>query len=169
MRLAFLALLSLSVPALAFDADAWLAKRAALDADAERMRGVYTNCVAQVGSAAEDVVIPVEFFDNGTVKSSISARKAQYFLDSGLVWAEGVTVRQFKPDGVAVEASVEAESCVVDRKSKTGWAEGHARITVSGTTVDGDGIYFSFSEEFVKILSKVVVESTDLKFEGVKL
>ena len=43
------------------------------------------------------------------------------------------------------------------------------KITVSGTTVQGEGIYFSFPEEFVKILSKVVVESTDLKFEGVKL
>ena len=169
MRLAFLALLSLSVPALAFDADAWLAKRARLDTDAERMRSVYTNCNANVSAAAEDVVIPIEFFASGTVKSSISAARAQYFLDSGLIWAEGVVVSQFKPDGVTVEACVEAKSCVVDRKAKTGWAEGAAKITVSGTTVQGEGIYFSFPEEFVKILSKVVVESTDLKFEGVKL
>lgn len=159
----------LALPAAAFDSDAWLAKRAALDADAERMRAAYTNTLAQVDSPAEDITIPIESYPNGTVKASISAKRAQFFLAQDLVWGEGVVAREYAEDGVRVTAQVEANHCVIDRKTRCGWAEGPAKISVSGTTVEGEGIYFSFSEEFVKILSKVVIKSTDLKFEGVKL
>ena len=113
--------------------------------------------------------MPIENYPDGAVKASVAAKKAQFFIDAGYVWGEGVTVCEFEPDGKTVKAEVRAEHCVVDRKTKSGWAEGHTRARYGATTVEGDGIYFSFAEEFVKILSNVVIRSDDLKFEGVKL
>lgn len=152
-----------------FDSAEWLGRRALLDREAERLAGVYSNCVAALQRPAEDITVPIEHYPDGALKATVTAKKAQFFIDAGYVWGEGVTVREFEADGKTERARVYAENCVVDRKTKSGWAPGHAAATYGGTSVEGDGIYFSFAEEFVKILSNVTIESKDLKFEGVKL
>ncbi len=152
-----------------FDSGAWLTKRAMFDREAERLQAAYTNCVANLRTPAENVTVPIEHYPDGAVKASVTARKAQFFLDEGLVWCEGVCVRECGPDGRTERGRVEAESCVIDRETRSGWADGRARATYGRTTVEGRGIYFSFEEEFVKITSEVEITSRDLKFEGVKL
>ena len=165
--LAFLSFSFLLSPfSFAFNSDEWLGKRELFAREAERLRAAYTNCVANLQVPAEDVTIPVETFDDGSVKVMIFAKKAQYFLDKGLVWAEDVTVRRFKPDGT-LEARIEAKNCVVDRFSKSGWAEGQATVTHGKTVFRGKGIYFSSPEAYVKVFFGSDVESTDLKFGGV--
>ncbi len=144
-------------------------KRALLDREAERLQAVYTNCVARLQSPAENVTVPIEHYPDGAVKASVSARKAQFFLESGLVWCEGVCLRECGPDGKTERARVEADACVIDRRTRSGWADGRARAVYGKTTVEGRGIYFSFEEKFVKIMSDVRIVSRDLKFEGVKL
>ena len=161
--MAFASLLSFSL--FAFNSEEWLGKRELFSREAERLRAAYTNCVANLEVPAEDVTIPVETFDDGSVKVMIFAKKAQYFLDRGLVWAEDVTVRRFKPDGT-LEACIEAKNCVVDRFSKSGWAEGPATVTHGKTTFRGRGIYFSAPEGYVKVLEGTDVDSQDLKFGG---
>ena len=156
------------VPSLAFNSEEWLGKRELFAREAERLRAAYTNCVANLQTPADDVTIPVETFDDGSVKVMIFAKKAQYFLDQGLVWAEDVTVRRFKPDGT-LEAYVEAKNCVVDRFSKSGWAEGQASVTHGKTTFRGKGVYFSSPEAYVRVLESSEVESADLKFGGAAL
>ena len=153
------------VPSLAFNSEEWLGKRELFAREAERLRAAYTNCVANLQVPAEDVTVPVETFDDGSVKVMIFAKKAQYFLDKGLVWAEDVTVRRFKPDGT-LEAKIEAKNCVVDRFSKSGWAEGLATVTHGKTVFKGEGVYFSSSEGYVKVVERTDVESKDLKFGG---
>jgi lipopolysaccharide transport protein LptA len=64
-----------------------------------------------------------------------------------------------------VEAEVEAASCVVDRRTKSGWAEGHARARYLKNEVEGDGIYFSFAEEFVTIYANTRIRAKDQKFD----
>ena len=150
---------------LAFNSEEWLGKRELFAREAERLKVAYTNCVAHLETPAEDVTIPVETFEDGSVKVMIFAKKAQYFLDRGLVWAEGVTVRRFKPNGT-LEACIEAKNCVVDRFSKSGWAEGPAKVTHGKTTFRGCGIYFSSPEGYVKVLEGTDVDSLDLKFGG---
>lgn len=152
-----------------FDTEAWLMKRAVLDREAERMQAVYTNCVANLRSPAQNVTVPIEHFPDGSVKASVAAAEAQFFLDSGLIWCRDVCVRQFAQGESEAQAYVKAAHCVIDRKMRCGWAEGEAEVRYSKTVVRGSGIYFSFDEEFVKILSNVRIESQDLKFEGVKL
>ena len=150
---------------LAFDSGAWLGKRELFAREAERLRVAYTNCVANLEVPAEDVTVPVETFDDGSVKVMIFAKRAQYFLDTGLVWAEGVTVRRFKPGG-ELEARIEAKNCVVDRFSKSGWAEGDATVVHGKTTFRGRGVYFSSPDAYVKVFERADVDSQDLRFGG---
>ena len=149
----------------AFNSAEWHGKREVLTREAERLRAAYTNCVAQLQTPAEDVSVPIESFDDGSVKVLVSAKKAQYFLEKGLVWAEGVVVRKFNADGTT-DSSIEARNCVIDRASKSGWAEGPATVVHGKTTFRGKGVYFSTSESYVKVFSDSFIESRDLKFGG---
>ena len=164
MSLLFLASL-LTCSSLAFNSEEWLGKRELFAREAERLRGVYSNCVTRINMPADDVALPVETFADGSVKTRIEAKKAQYFLDKGLVWAEGVKVRRFRADGTQ-EACIEATSCVVDRGSRSGWAEGPASITHGKTTFRGNGVYFSMPDSYVRVLSDSDVESSDVGSYG---
>lgn len=151
-----------------FDPVLWLEKRAALTDEAMRLKAAYNDCLAKVQEPAQDITIPIENYPNGSVKASIYAEKAQFFATSPYVWGEGVKIRQFSEEGVC-QAEIDAKSCIVDRKSRSGWAEGAAKVLYSKTEVDGCDVYFSLSEEYVMILSKTVITSADIKFGGFKL
>jgi len=153
--------------ALAFDSAEWLGKRELFAREAERLRGVYSNCVARLETPAENVSLPVETHEDGAVKVLVSAKKAQYFLDTGLVWAEDVVIRKFRKDG-SEDGRIEAKNCVVDRVSKNGWAEGPASVTHGKTVFRGEGVYFSSPESYVKVFDRSDIESKDLKFGGVQ-
>ncbi len=153
----------------AFDLDAWQAKCAMLDQEAERLQIAYTNCVAQLQKPGEDIVIPIEQHPDGRTKVIISAKKAQFFLDTGFVWCEDVTVKELLPDGITVKAYIAADNCVIDRDTRSGWSQGHTLAQYEDYTVEGNGIYFSFEEEYVKITSKSSILARDVKFKGVKL
>ena len=151
---------------MAFNSSEWHEKRELFAREAERLMAAYTNCVAKLQVPAEDVTVPVETFEDGSIKLIVFAKKAQYFLDSGLVWAEGVEVKKFKKDGT-LDGRIEAKSCVVDRFSKSGWAEGPATVEHGKTTFRGRGVYFSSPESYVKVFDEASVDSADLKFGGV--
>ena len=149
--------------AFAFDSAEWHGKRELFAREAERLMAAYTNCAARVENPAENVTIPVETYEDGSVKVLVKAAKAQYFLKDGLVWAEGVEVKRLAKGG-AVEASLEAQNCVVDRVAKSGWAEGAAKVTQGKATFSGKGVYFSADDYYVKVFGGSVVETSDLKF-----
>lgn len=151
-----------------FSAESWFVRRQERMAEAGRLRVIYNKCVEALRTPAENVTVPVENFEDGSVKTSIFAEKAQFFVDDALVWGEGVVVTHFSEDGEEV-VRLTAQNCVVDRKSKCGWAEGHARLTHGGTTVEGDGVYFSIEEEYVIIAENSKIATTDLKLGGLKL
>ena len=158
--------LAVFVPAfaIAFNSDDWLGKRELLSREAERLQAAYTSCVARLETPAENVTIPLENHPDGSVKSVISASSAQLFLDTGFVWGTNVVVRQMTTNGV-VEAEVTADSCVVDRQMKSGWAEGHAKAVYQANEVEGDGIYFSFPEEFVTIYANTQIRAKDQRID----
>ena len=167
-RICALALLLSLVPsAFAFNSDEWHGKRELMAREAERLRAVYTNCVARLETPAEDVTVPVEMFDDGSVKVIVLAKKAQYFLDTGYVWGEDVTVKRFRQDGT-LDGLIEAKNCVVDRQAKSGWAEGRARVEHGKTVFTGDGVYFSSPDSYVKVFENAAIESQDLKFGGLR-
>jgi len=164
---AILLLLLTTTEAMAFNSAEWLGKRELFAREAERMRGVYSNCVSRLESPAENVTVPIETHPDGSVKVLVSAKKAQYFLDSGLVWGEDVVIRKFRSDG-SEDGRIEAKNCVVDRFSKSGWAEGPATVTHDKTTFRGVGVYFSSSNSYVKVFESSDIDSKDLKFGGVR-
>ena len=138
--------------ALGFSSAAWLEKRGD-DSDVLRLRAAYSDCVKRLESPAENVSIPIETFPDGTVKSRVTAARAHMFPDTGLVWGEKVHVEQFKEGGKPY-ASLDAENCVIDRKTRTGWVEGSAKMVYGDSSVKGRGIYFSLTNEFIKIFSQ---------------
>lgn len=162
-----LCILAASVAMAAFDSTEWLAKREMLTREAERLQAAYTNCLARVKEPAEDVTIPLETFPDGSVKSSIFAKRAVFFADTGMVWAEGVTVKKIDSEGVVV-SQIDAKNCVVDRVTKSGWAEGPAKLRHGTTFFDGEGIYFSSPEGYVMVMKKSQIVSKDLKFGGLQ-
>ena len=151
-----------------FSTQRWLARRSERMADAMRLRNVYLQCVAALRTPAENVTVPVENFDDGSVKTSVFAQKAQFFVEDALVWGEEVVVSHYSETGDVV-ARLTAQNCVVDRKAKCGWAEGPARLVYGGTSVEGSGVYFSIEEEYVIIAKDSCIATSDLKLGGIKL
>lgn len=153
------------LPSFAFDSEGWLGKRELMTREAERLQAVYRTCAGKVTAPAENVTIPVETHADGSVKTVVQAAKAQYFMREGLVWGEGVVVRRLKPDGTD-EACIKAKNCVVDRASRSGWAEGPAVVTQGKSVFRGTGVYFSSGDAYVKVFADSEMESADLREEG---
>lgn len=148
--------------AAAFDCDEWMAKREILSHEAERLQLAYSNCLARIESPSENVKIPIETFADGSIKTFLTAEKVKIFLDSEFIWGEGVDVRH-QQDRASGVAHINAENCVVDRLTKSGWAAGAARLTHESTTCDGEGVYFSSPEGFVSISRNARIVSKNLK------
>lgn len=164
----FLAIsLLLATSAQAFDRGAWLERREVLSREAERLRAAYSNAVASADAPAEDVEVPLETNADGSIRLSISAKKSRIFLKEGLVWASGVAIRRFDEKGAEV-SRVEAEECLFDRATKSGWAEGRAKVVHGGTAFSGEGVYFSAEEEYVMSFGGSRLETKDLGKAGKK-
>ena len=159
---AFAAALLAASCAYAFDVDAWHAKRALHLQEAERLRVAYTNCVARLQQTADNVTLPVETNPDGSVRFVVQARRAQFFLDEGLVWAENVVAKRFDEAG-GLDTRIDARACVVDRHSKSGWAEGAVRVRHGKTTLTGRNAYFSSAESFVRISEAADIQSEDVE------
>lgn len=146
----------------AFDFDGWMAKREILSREAERLQSAYSNCLARIDRPSENVKIPIETFADGSIKTLLTAAKVKIFLDSEFVWGEDVEVRhqQNRESGASC---IVAANCLVDRQTKSGWADGAARLTHESTTCDGEGVYFSSPEGFVSISRNARIVSKNLK------
>ena len=151
----------------AFNTAKWMARREAMTDDAVRLRAAYSNVVGRIDTPSEGIVIPLETNPDGSVRTSVHAAKAQFFSDSPIIWAEKLEMRKFDPDGTE-RLRLEAGSCVIDRLSRSGWVEGHAKVTQGQTVFEGEGVYFSATNAFVSVYSGADLKSADLKFGGVR-
>lgn len=158
----------IGMSAQAFDLAVWRAQRDLHVREAERLRTAYSNCLQHIEHPAEDVMVPVETHTNGAVRLVVQARRAQIFLDTGLVWAENVVVRKLGLDG-EVETRIDARSCVIDRFTKSGWAEGAARVQHQKSSLSGRNVYFSSPESYVRIYESADLKAEGLSTEGVSL
>ena len=142
-----------------FDSAAWAALRVEREAEAARLAKVYEECAGAKFAPAENIVVPVENFEDGSVKTSVAAEKARIFVKEGLIWGEGVKVRQMKEDGKTA-AQIDAENCVVDRETRSGWAKGGAKAAYRDEVeLSGEGVYFSATNEVVMITKDVKLKS----------
>lgn len=166
--LTIFSVMSVSLLVMGFDSVGWLEKRQMLDLEAERLSVALNECENTLQAPAEDVVVPVEAFKNGRIKSQIRAKKAEYFVEKGFVWGKGVTLEEYDENGV-LRGKIDAQSCVVDRDTRSGWAKGHVKAVYGENILEGDGIYFSFAEEYIKISTNSVIQSLDVKIKEIKL
>ena len=143
----------LAAGAAAFSSERWLAKLAD-DSDMLRLRAAFAECATKTVAPAENVSMVLESYPDGTVKSRITAARATIFPDSSYIWAENIHLEQFDATGTNLTAKLDAENCLVDRKTKTGWVDGNASMVYGDATVKGRGIYFSLTNEFIKIFSQ---------------
>ena len=153
--------------AFAFDSGKWLSERGD-DSDAVRLREVYDRRVPEITQPAENVVFPIETNPDGTIKSRLRAGKAYVFLDAGFVWGADVVVEQYEAGGKTATGTLTADNCIVDRKTKTGWVPGNAKIVWGETSVAGRGVHFDLGREYVKIFANTRIESDALGGKGVK-
>lgn len=143
-------------------AQQWMDKRERLDKDAERLQIAYTNCIARLTIPSEDMVIPVETYPDGSVKLVIEAKYANLFDNQKLVWARDVVVRKFDEDGEE-KTRLEAKECIVDRFSKSGWAQGAGKVMQGSNIFKGRNFYFSSPDSFVISYEDSMMEAKDLK------
>ena len=139
-----------------FDSEAWLAQYAD-DTEVERLKAAYAKCAEAATTPAENIVLPIEQYPDGRIKSQLTAARAQFFLDTGFVWGADIVVEQYDEKG-AVTGSLKADNCLVDRKRVTGWVAGNATARMGDVTITGRGIFFAFKREFVKITEDAAIE-----------
>ena len=152
----------------AFDSADWLGQRELLDREAERLCGAYAKYRSLAKDPAESIVVPVESHSDGSIKTSIGAKRAQFFINDGFIWGEGVAVRQLGRDG-SVEMMLDADDCVVDRSTRSGWVEDHAHAEFRNDAVlDGDRVYFSAIEEYLKIYTNTVLRADGKELRSIR-
>lgn len=165
-RLSFMLTIA-GLNAMAFDSTAWFEKKRLHAQEVDRLKTAYDACRKNVLEPAENVTVPVEVFEDGSVRTLIKADMAHFFLATGMIWGKGVKVIQYRRDR-SVEFEITADTCVVDRHSRNGWAPGKAWGRYGGTEISGGGVYFSAHENYVRISENSKIVSSDVKFGEVK-
>ena len=74
-----------------------------------------------------------------------------------------------RQSGVYVSCAFDARSCVIDRFTKSGWAEGAARVQHGKTSFSGRDVYFSSPESYVRVYDGADLQTEDAKAKGVRL
>ena len=156
--------LAAGAAAAAFSSERWLAERAD-DSDMLRLRAAFAECSKKAVAPAENVSMVLEAYPDGTVKSRITAARATIFPDSSYIWAEQIRLEQFDETGTNRTARLDAENCLVDRATKTGWVDGNANMVYGASTVKGRGVYFSLTREFIMIFSQSEIRTKGGKID----
>ncbi len=155
--------------AFGFDSDTWLAERAVREKAAMAMKAKYATYAAKVKAPAENITVPIENFPDGSIKRSVFAKRACFFLDEGYVWGEGITIRQFREDG-RVDSQVDAQNCLVSRQDRNCWVEGHAKAYYKDQAeIEGDGVYLDSTSEFAQVFSNTVLQAQGRTLKGDRL
>ena len=132
------------------DVDAWFSLHG--DSEWKDLAENWEAKRAAMKEPVENLVLPVESWSNGAVKTRLRAGKAQ-LLDLRYVFAENVTIEMFSADGEKTGELVAAD-CLFDRKQRRGYCKGTVSGSKDGDTISGEGMYFSASERYVRLLSR---------------
>ncbi len=112
---------------------------------------------AAMTSPVENLTLPLDYYSSGRIRAVLRARKAQ-LLSDGLVFSEGVRVDMLTEDGQP-DGRMTAEACLFDRKTKQGYCEGAVSMEKGGDRLKGRGMYFSFEQQFIKILAECEIRT----------
>lgn len=111
----------------------------------------WTSMKDAMRTPVENLVLPVESWDNGAVRTRIKATKAQ-LLELRYIFAENVTIEMFDDQG-GKTGELQAADCLFDRKEKRGYCKGQVQGEKDGDSISSVGMYFSASKQYVRLLS----------------
>ena len=121
----------------------------------------WVSAKSEMKTPIENLVLPVDHYPNSRIKAQLRARRAQVFLD-GMIFAEDVILDLLTEDG-ALDGQVTAEGCLFDRNTRQGYCEGLVTMVKGSDRLKGRGMYFSFEDEFIKLLSECEIRTYRIK------
>jgi len=110
-----------------------------------------------------DVVMPLEVYEDGTVKTRVLAGRAR-IPAAGDIVAVDAKIEFYAPDGT-LESRVVSERFRYDRQKGVATSDGRVRYERKGATISGEGFEWHAGEQYVKILNnaKVVFYHREIK------
>ena len=109
------------------------------------------------GEPIINFAFPAEHYDDGRIRAVLRAKNAVLSSDDS-IWAWGVTLVMYDREG-AEEGEMEAESCLFDRKTQTGYSTGNVRADLNGVKISGVNCYWSLKDSFLRMLSEAKIHS----------
>ena len=123
----------------------------------EALSGKWEGASTMGEAPVENLVLPLEHYGNGRVKTVLRAEKA-HLLENDLVFARNVKVEMLSPDGKP-EGVLLAQDCLIDRNTKRGYSRGAVEVKAGADHLKGRGMYFSTDDQFIKILSECEIHT----------
>jgi len=117
----------------------------------------------------EGAVMPLEVYDDGTVKTRVSAARAR-IPASGDIVAVDAKIEFFHPDG-ELESRIISERLRYDRQQGVATSDAGVRYERRGVVITGEGFEWRGGEQYVRILNnaKVVFCRREIKGLGSRL
>lgn len=117
---------------------------------------------AAMTDPAENLTIPLEYHPDGRIKARLKARRAQIFDEGNTIYAEGIRVELLDLEG-KVDGFLLADGILFDRKTKSGFCKGAVSVKKDADQLKGVGLYFSSTDEYIKILSNCEIRTRRFK------
>ena len=120
------------------------------------------------GEPIVNFAFPAEHYDDGRIRAVLRAKEAVLSSDDS-IWAWGVTMVMYDRAGEQ-EGEMEAESCLFDRKTQTGYSAGRVSANLNKTAMSGENCFWSLKDMFIRMLSEAEIrtEGNPLKREESK-
>ena len=116
---------------------------------------------SEMDAPIENLSIPLEYHPGGLVKARLYAEKAQIFTN-GVVFATGVKINLFTKSG-KLDGYLKTDDCLFDRQASHGYCKGRVEVVKDTDFLKGVGMYFSISNEFIKIISNCEIRTNRFK------
>ncbi|MFO7936313.1 MAG: hypothetical protein R6V06_01745 [Kiritimatiellia bacterium] len=117
---------------------------------------------AEMTSPVENLSLPVDYHANGRMRAKLFAARSQIFED-GTIFASGVRVNLFDDKGNPA-GYLKMADCIFERESSHGYCKGEVNVKYGADILSGEGMYFSISGEYIRILSHCKVRTK--RFQG---
>jgi hypothetical protein len=131
----------------------WFAKSALIAACLVIVCAIRVRSQEPAGKA-EDLRLPLEYYENGTIKSQLFAKAAE--PGEHAIEARELRVEFYDRNG-QIEMRVLADDCAYDRKHGRIETRSAVRMDAQGVTITGKGLNWTVDRKCVEILSEVKV------------
>lgn len=123
---------------------------------------------ADEAAPMEDFLYPLDFHENGKVKTRLRAKQVAQSKEKDELRAEGVILEFFDEDETAT-GRLQAEHCRIDRKRGKAFSpDGAIRLERDGLVLTGRGFRLRLENRHVEILNDVRLEIASLPEEVAK-